>query len=93
MTEFAAVPARRFAVCIVTHDDAGDIAPCFESIAGLATAPGEVIVADCASTDTSVAAARAWSGRLPVRVLELSENRGFAGGMNAALAAAPRPGS
>jgi GT2 family glycosyltransferase len=91
VTEFAAVTARRFAVCIVTHDDAGDVAPCLESLAGLENPPAEVIVADCASGDASAAEARAWRGRLPLRVLELGENRGFAGGMNAALAAAGSP--
>jgi GT2 family glycosyltransferase len=67
--------------------------------AGLAR-PVEVAVVDCDSADDSVARARAFAasvdstgkaGEAPsalrVRVLPLGENRGFTGGMNAAIAA------
>lgn len=91
MTQSAAVPERRFAVCIVTHNDAADLASCLDSIAGFAHAPAEIVVVDCASSDGGADVARAWRGPTPVRVLALQENLGFAGGMNAALAAASAP--
>ena len=98
-------PAR-LAVCIVSHDDADDLAGCLEAVAhltgsGLAR-PIEVAVADCDSADDSVARARAFAASLDagkggaatselrVQVLPLGENRGFAGGMNAAIAATRR---
>lgn len=91
MTPTPAVPERRFAVCIVTHDDAADLAPCLDSVAALECPPEEIVVVDCASTDGSAAAARAWRGPVPVRVVALTENLGFAGGMNAALGATTAP--
>jgi len=66
--------------------------------------PIEVAVVDCASRDESVARARAFarsiesldafggpSSGLRVQVIPLGENRGFAGGMNAAIAATRGP--
>lgn len=91
MTQSAPVRQRDFDVCIVTHDDRTDIGPCLDAIAGLERAPREVIVTDCASADGTGAAAQAWRGPVPVRVIGLADNRGFAGGMNAALAAAAAP--
>lgn len=64
------------AVCIVTHNSAADLPGCLESVASL-----PVTVVDCASTDGSAKVAR----RYPVQVIELKENRGFAGGMNEAF--------
>lgn len=61
---------------IVTHNSAGVIGACLE--AALATC-SEVIVVDNASSDDTVARARAFAG---VRVLAQSENLGFAGGVN-----------
>jgi GT2 family glycosyltransferase len=87
-----AVVSPRLAVCIVTHDDAADLPACLASVAALTTRPLEVVVVDCASGDDSVAAARAFEpppdGRGAVRmtVVPLAENRGFAGGMNEAIA-------
>lgn len=86
------LPARApVAVCIVTHDDGDDLPGCFASVAALDSRPLVVAVADCASADDSVERARAFRDAAPdgvtVRVLPLGENRGFAGGMNAAIAA------
>ena len=81
----------RLSVCIVTHDDAADLSGCLESVAGLETRPLEVVVVDCGSSDDSVERARAFCGDPPAgvraRSIALGENRGFAGGMNAAVAA------
>ena len=77
--------SARVAVCIVTYNSAGDLADCFASVDAQA-GDLELVVIDCASSDTSVAAARrARPARIPTRIVELDENRGFAGGMNEAL--------
>ena len=82
---------ERVAVLVVTHDDAADLPGCLEAVAGLDHRPLEVVLVDCASVDTSVDTARSHRARLEgagiaFRIVPLAENRGFAGGMNAALA-------
>lgn len=85
MTQTGAAP--RLAVCIVTHDDAADLPGCLAAVAALGTRPVELVVVDCASADGSVAAARGFEPPPGVRleVVPLSDNRGFAGGMNEAI--------
>jgi len=83
-------------VCIVTHDDAGDLAGCFDAVAALRHRPLDVVLVDCASGDGTVAEARRLAPRLegagvPLTVVPLDDNRGFAGGMNAALARSAAP--
>ena len=74
-------------ICIVTHDSAGDVAACLESVAALRHRPLTVYLMDCASADDSVAIARrfAASSPVPIVVVPLERNLGFAGGMNEAL--------
>ncbi|HEY2289721.1 MAG TPA: glycosyltransferase family 2 protein [Thermoanaerobaculia bacterium] len=80
------------AVCIVTHDSAADLPGCFESIAALDHRPLEIVVVDCASRDGSLEAARAHAPEgIPFQAVGLAENRGFAGGMNEALAHTQAP--
>jgi GT2 family glycosyltransferase len=80
------------AVCIVTHDSAADLPDCLESLAALDHRPLEIVVVDCASRDGSADVARAHAPRsIPCQVVELGENLGFAGGMNAALARTRAP--
>jgi GT2 family glycosyltransferase len=84
------------AVCIVTHDDEADVEACLAAVAASRHRPLEVVVADCASRDESVAAAERERGRLRaagvgLTVVALEDNRGFAGGMNAAFAASSAP--
>ena len=80
------------AVCIVTHNDAGDLPGCLEAVAALSHRPLEVIVVDCGSADGSAETARRHPpAGLPFHVVELGENRGFAGGMNAAFARTAAP--
>ncbi|HEX3130581.1 MAG TPA: glycosyltransferase family 2 protein [Thermoanaerobaculia bacterium] len=84
--EAPAVPGREeVSVCIVTFNSAADLPGCLESVASL-----PVTVVDCASTDDTVAVARRYSERA-VQVVELTENRGFAGGMNEAIARTSAP--
>jgi GT2 family glycosyltransferase len=79
-------------VAIVAHDDAADLPECLAAVGAQTHRPLEIVVVDCASTDDSPAAARAAAPTgIPCRVLELGENAGFAGGMNAAFRAAAAP--
>lgn len=85
------VPA---AVAIVSHDSAADLAGCLDAVAALTPGPQEAIIVDCASEDGSPDVARKWLDRqrsLPLTLLPLPDNRGFAGGMNAALARTSAP--
>lgn len=82
----------RVSICTVTYNAASDLPEYFTSLFALTHRPLDVVIADCASSDDSVAIAREFGGGpLPVRVLALGENRGFAGGMNAAIAASDAP--
>jgi GT2 family glycosyltransferase len=88
--------AEAVAVCIVLHDDAEDVEPCLAAVAAVGHRPLEVVVVDCGSGDDGVARARAQGDRLAaagigLAVVALGENRGFAGGMNAAFAATAAP--
>jgi GT2 family glycosyltransferase len=80
------------AVLVVTHDDAADLPACFAAVAALSPPASELVVVDCASGDASVdVARRSWPAGLAGVVLPLPDNRGFAGGMNAALAESVAP--
>jgi len=82
----------KIAVCIVTHNSAADLPGCLEAVGRLEHRPLEIVVVDCASTDGSLDAARRHAPPgLPFQALDLGENRGFTGGMNAALAASRSP--
>jgi len=82
--------AARAAICIVTYNSAGDLPGLFEAlgalVAGKQEAPIEVVIVDCGSDDASVALAQAFSAEgARCKVVPLGENRGFSGGMNAAI--------
>ena len=80
------------AVLVVTHDDAHDLPGCFAAVAALSPPPAELVVVDCASADDSVEVARRhWPASLAGEVVPLADNRGFAGGMNVALARSHAP--
>jgi len=78
-------------VVTVTYGDAGELPGYFEAVAALEHRPLSAVVVDCASADGSAAEARrlgaelGGKGGIPVTVIALGENRGFAGGMNEAL--------
>lgn len=73
-------------VCIVTWNAAADLPGCLASLASLRHRPLEVLVVDCASEDGSPDVARSHAPLgVPLRVIGLGENAGFAGGMNVAL--------
>ena len=80
------------AVLMVTHDSASDLPAGLAAVGELRPPPAELVVVDCASSDASVAEARrAAPATLPMRLEALSENRGFAGGMNRAIALSTAP--
>ncbi|HUF78911.1 MAG TPA: glycosyltransferase, partial [Thermoanaerobaculia bacterium] len=83
----------RLAVCIVTHNEARDLPACLAAAVALETRPLEIVVVDCASRDATLAAARAFAPSAGVRyeLCPLPDNRGFAGGMNEALARSTAP--
>ena len=85
--------APRAAVCIVTFNSEDDLPGVLEAAAELEERPLELVVVDCGSSDRSVERARAFAAPAGVayRVLPLGENRGFSGGMNAAIAACAAP--
>jgi GT2 family glycosyltransferase len=85
--------AARVAVCIVTYDSEADLPGALAAVAELESEGSlELVVADCGSRDGSVALARAFAAPgILVRVVPLGENRGFAGGMNAAIEACAAP--
>jgi GT2 family glycosyltransferase len=80
------VSGEAVAVCIVTHDSAPDLPGCLAAVAAISHRPIEIVVVDCASRDGSLVTARAHApAGIPFLAVDLGENRGFAGGMNAAL--------
>lgn len=83
---------ERVTICTVTFNAAADLPDYFAAVLALSHRPLEVVIADCASTDDSVAIAREFGGgTIPVRALALGENLGYAGGTNAAIAADDSP--
>ncbi|HEX3529829.1 MAG TPA: glycosyltransferase [Thermoanaerobaculia bacterium] len=87
--------AVRTAVCIVTHNAAPDLPGCLEAVARLTHRPLSVVIVDCASSDGSLEAARTSAAHLPAdisaQIVDLGENLGFAGGMNAAIGLTDAP--
>ena len=80
------------AICIVIHNDAGDLPGCLESIAALRHRPLEIVVVDCDSQDGGLEMARAHApAGIPFQAVALGANLGFAGGMNAAFARTRAP--
>lgn len=83
---------ERVTICTVTFNAAADLPDYFAAVLALSHRPIEVVIADCASSDDSVAVAREFGGgTIPVRVLALGENLGYAGGTNRAIAAGDSP--
>lgn len=86
-------PSSRFArptvgVVIVTYHSADVLGACLRSLVDGADGVRltDVVVADNASADDSVAIATGFADRLPVRVVQLGRNAGYAAGINAGIA-------
>jgi GT2 family glycosyltransferase len=72
------------AVTVVTYNSARFIRQCLECVLEQMPVPDEVVVVDNASHDETRGILREFEGR--IRVIYNSENRGFAGGHNQAIA-------
>jgi len=95
------------AVAVVSHDSEADLVGCLDAVAALERPPLEVVLVDCASRDGSPEVARRWRREaereaerevereakpgFPLEIVALADNRGFAGGMNVALAHTTAP--
>jgi hypothetical protein len=78
--------APECAVVLVSYNGAAYLPRCLEALGQQAYRDFEVILVDNASSDDTLAIARANARNLPrLTIISLSENRGFAGGNNAAL--------
>ncbi|MGY4648093.1 glycosyltransferase family 2 protein [Mycobacterium sp. URHB0021] len=73
------------AVVIVTYNSADVIGDCLTSLAEQETPLAAIVVADNASKDGTVDIAKNFAG-LPVQVVELGRNAGYAAGLNAGIA-------
>ena len=80
-----AEPRPSLSVIIPTYNSADTIGATLASVAGQSVAPTEVCVYDDGSTDNSVAIARAWQDRLPIRIVEGGSNVGPAAARHAAI--------
>jgi hypothetical protein len=77
---------------MVTYNSAGDLPGGLAAVGALAPSPSELVIVDCASTDASVAEARRSApASIPTTLEPLADNRGFAGGMNRAVALSTAP--
>lgn len=82
----------RVVVCVVAHESAEDLPGCMKAVGELDYRPLDLVVVDCASRDGSLGVAEtAAPDGVPARFVGLPDNPGFAGGMNAALAASDAP--
>lgn len=79
----AATGDARVAAVIVTYNSADVLLGCLQSLARQRTLV-DVVVADNASTDQSCAIAQTFDD-LPVRVVEMGRNAGYAAGINAGI--------
>ena len=75
----------RCSVIVVTHNSAAAIEGCLRA---LASQDCEVVVVDNASQDGTAARALALSRQIPLQLITISRNLGFAGGVNEGVRAA-----
>jgi GT2 family glycosyltransferase len=76
----------RVAVVIVTYNSADVLADCLGSLSGQRVELTQVVVIDNASSDKTLAIAGDATG-LPVRIVEMGRNAGYAAAVNAGIAA------
>jgi N-acetylglucosaminyl-diphospho-decaprenol L-rhamnosyltransferase len=88
----AVSPIVKIAVVIITHNSADVIGGCLAAIpdGAAGTELTDVIVIDNASTDDSVRIARKVAA-LPIQVIELDTNAGYAAGFNVGVGACAEP--
>lgn len=72
-------------VVVVTHNHATTLAACLQSLLVQRLAPQQVVVVDNASQDDSAGVAAGFGASLPLEVVRLHENTGFAAAANRGL--------
>ena len=75
----------RCSVIVVTYNSGAQIEACLRA---LASQDCEIVVVDNASQDDTVARVRALARQIPLQLLTISRNIGFAGGVNQGVRAA-----
>ena len=75
----------RCSVIVVTYNSGAQIEACLRA---LSSQDCEIIVVDNASQDDTVARVKALAGQIPLQLLTISRNIGFAGGVNQGVRAA-----
>ncbi len=78
-------------VVMVTHDHESTLGAALAAVARLRPEPSRVVVVDSGSADGSPRVAEGWSDRLPLELVEVPENVGFAAGFNRGLEASSAP--
>jgi GT2 family glycosyltransferase len=76
------------AIVIVTYNSAEVLGACLGSLTDQGVELACVVVADNASEDESVAVAQAAAADLPIRIVQMGHNAGYAAAINACVAAA-----
>ncbi len=79
-------PVASYDVVIVTHNHAKTLPACLKAVAALDSMPAEVVVVDNASADGSAQIAETLVDQLPLQIVRLEENEGFAAGANRGIA-------
>ncbi len=82
---------RSFDVIVVTHNHAQTLPACLRAAAALTPPPQTLTVIDNASGDDSAGAAERFRGQLPLRIVRLDRNTGFAAAVNRALTTTRSP--
>ena len=77
--------SRGFDVIVVTYNHAGTLSACLRAVTALKIQPRQVVVIDNASSDDSATIAETFGERLPLRLVRLDRNAGFAAAVNLAL--------
>lgn len=75
------------AVIIPAYQCEATLGATLASVAAQSVQPAEVVVGDDGSTDSTIAVARSWEGKLPLRVVQTTQNLGPAGARHAAILA------
>ena len=83
--------AGSVAVVIPAYEAGATLAAALASVAAQSVAPAEVVIGDDGSTDDTIAVARSWEDRLPIRVARTSRNLGPAGARHAAIEISTSP--
>ncbi len=80
-----------YSVVVVSHDHADTLPACLGAVAGLDPPPVAAVAVDNASSDGSPERIESWHGKLPLRLLRLTSNTGYAAASNLGIRATDTP--